>query len=38
VPDALTLTMDNVVPEAAAGDGMAAGAYSAMHAALVRAP
>lgn len=36
--DALMLTMNNVVPASAAGDGMAAGAYPAMRAALVRAP
>lgn len=34
--DALTLTMNNVIPESAAGDGMAAGAYPAMQTTLVR--
>lgn len=37
-PEALTVTMNNVVPESAAGDGTPAGAYPAMQATLVRAP
>lgn len=35
-PDALTLTMRNVIPASAAGDTMEAGPYAAMHAELRR--
>lgn len=36
-PDALALTMRNIVPASAARDGMAPGPYAAMHAVLRRA-